>query len=125
MVIRLPSRRRCTSLPSLTARRPKVVSAMSTWRQYCEIWLRIWSFFIRPVLGKPVGSGGSGACPTIICPPLGMMPASMAAALHARRQVFATALVATPAIRPISLSLPSSEIEAIDPRGRALKTRIR
>src|SRR6202011_1044433 len=54
MVMRLPSRKRCTSLPSLTARRPKVDSAISAWRQYCEIWLRIWSFFI----GKDLGQAG-------------------------------------------------------------------
>src|SRR5882757_5329270 len=47
MVMRLPSRSRCTSLPSLTARRPNVVSAMSKRRQKSEIWLRISSFFIR------------------------------------------------------------------------------
>src|SRR5882757_546512 len=47
MVMRLPSRNRCTSLPSLTARRPNVVSAMSKRRQKSEIWLRISSFFIR------------------------------------------------------------------------------
>src|SRR6266478_4191051 len=52
MVMRLPSRKRCTSLPSLTARRPNVVSAMSAWRQNSEIWLRIWSFFIGPGFGK-------------------------------------------------------------------------
>src|SRR5436190_4812346 len=46
MVIRLPSRRRATSLPSLTARRPKVDSAMSERRQNSEIRARIWSFFI-------------------------------------------------------------------------------
>jgi hypothetical protein len=46
MVMRLPSRSRCTSLPSLTDRRPNVVSAMSEWRQKSVIWLRIWSFFI-------------------------------------------------------------------------------
>src|SRR5258706_2168529 len=56
MVMRLPSRSRCTSLPSLTARRPKVDSAISAWRQYSEIWLRIWSFFIgRKNLGQPGG----------------------------------------------------------------------
>ena len=55
MVIRLPSRKRCTSLPSLTARRPKVDSAISAWRQNSVIWLRIWSFFIRPGLGKAGG----------------------------------------------------------------------
>src|SRR5476651_1708891 len=49
MVMRLPSRSRCTSLPSLTARRPKVDSAISACRQYSEIWLRIWSFFIGGV----------------------------------------------------------------------------
>src|SRR6185312_8727358 len=46
MVIRLPSRKRCTSLPSLTARRPKVDSAMSAWRQKSVIWLRISSFLM-------------------------------------------------------------------------------
>ena len=56
MVMRLPSRSRCTSLPSLTARRPNVVSAMSAWRQNSEIWLRIWSFFIGQGFGKQVGS---------------------------------------------------------------------
>ena len=54
MVMRLPSRSRCTSLPSLTARRPKVDSAMSAWRQNSEIWLRIWSFF----MGRIWAAGG-------------------------------------------------------------------
>src|SRR5450756_311700 len=59
MVMRLPSRRRCTSLPSLTARRPKVDSAISAWRQNSEIWLRISSFFIAPDdWDKRVGSSG-------------------------------------------------------------------
>ena len=52
MVMRLPSRSRCTSLPSLTTRRPNVVSAMSAWRQKSDIWLRIWSFFIGRGFGK-------------------------------------------------------------------------
>src|ERR1043165_372244 len=52
MVMRLPSRSRCTSLPSLTVRRPNVVSAMSAWRQNSVIWLRIWSFFIGWGFGK-------------------------------------------------------------------------
>src|SRR6202163_2559170 len=52
--MRLPSRSRCTSLPSLTARRPKVDSAISAWRQYSEIWLRIWSFFIA-LMGQAGG----------------------------------------------------------------------
>src|SRR5437016_728928 len=47
MVMRLPSRKRCTSLPSFTARRPKVDSAMSASRQNSEIRLRIWSFFMQ------------------------------------------------------------------------------
>src|SRR5437763_7055770 len=56
MVMRLPSRNRCTSLPSLTALRPNVVSAISAWRQKSEIWLRIWSFFIGPGFwGKDFG----------------------------------------------------------------------
>src|SRR3954447_6038730 len=46
MVMRLPSRNRCTSLPSLTAWRPNVVSAMSDCRQNSAIWLRISGFFI-------------------------------------------------------------------------------
>src|SRR3954464_7031856 len=73
IVIRLPSRNRCTSLPSFTARRPKVDSAMSAWRQNSEIWLRIWSFFMgsRAWAGL-VGSGWWRGCPTIICPSLGM-----------------------------------------------------
>src|SRR5450756_414489 len=59
MVMRLPSRSRCTSLPSLTARRPKVDSAISAWRQNSEIWLRISSFFIAPDdWDGLVGSGG-------------------------------------------------------------------
>ena len=58
MVMRLPSRRRCTSLPSLTARRPNVVSAMSAWRQNSVIWLRIWSFFIGRGLGSTGGQDG-------------------------------------------------------------------
>src|SRR5271156_6092714 len=66
MVMRLPSRNRCTSLPSLTARRPKVDSAISAWRQNSVIWPRIRSFFIRtdlrPGLGPEVGrSGGQTA----------------------------------------------------------------
>src|SRR3954452_10617973 len=44
--MRLPSRRRATSLPSLTARRPKVDSAISERRQKSEIRARTWSFFI-------------------------------------------------------------------------------
>src|SRR6185312_11957491 len=52
IVMRLPSRNRCTSLPSLTTRRPNVVSAMSDWRQKSVIWLRIWSFFIGQGFGK-------------------------------------------------------------------------
>src|SRR6266436_6604078 len=59
MVILFPSRNLCTSLPSLTARRPKVDSAMSASRQNCDIWLRISSFFIaRRVLAKPWDGGG-------------------------------------------------------------------
>jgi hypothetical protein len=42
-------------LPSFTARRPKVDSAMSAWRQNSEIWLRIWSFFIALGLGRVGG----------------------------------------------------------------------
>src|SRR5436853_434574 len=55
MVMRLLSRKRCTSLPSLTDRRPNVVSAMSARRQNSVIWLRIWSFFIAPP--NSVGAG--------------------------------------------------------------------
>src|SRR5258706_1779641 len=61
MVMRLPSRSRCTSLPSLTARRPKVVSATSAWRQYSEIRLRIWSFFIGQRFGKRRWAAADGA----------------------------------------------------------------
>src|SRR5438876_5488137 len=61
MVIRLPSRSRCTSLPSFTARRPKVDSAMSAWRQNSEIWLRIWSFFIALGLGPGWWAAAGGA----------------------------------------------------------------
>src|SRR3981189_359898 len=61
MVMPLPSRSRCTSLPSLTARRPKVDSAISAWRQYSEIWLRIWSFFIGGVLGPGWWAAADGA----------------------------------------------------------------
>src|SRR2546430_2430681 len=74
MVMRLPSRNLCTSLPSLTARRPNVVSAISAWRQNSEIWLRIWSFFIGP--GARMGGqwlvGRVKARPrfTTPCPPL-------------------------------------------------------
>src|SRR3984885_13627421 len=61
-VMRLPSRSRCTSLPSLTARRPKVDSAISACRQNSVIWLRIRSFFIRtdlrPGLRLEVGKAG-------------------------------------------------------------------
>src|SRR6516164_6329496 len=74
MVILLPSRRRCTSLPSLTARRPKVDSAMSTWRQNSEIWLRIWSFFTAG-LGRLGGQELTRTCPSIICP-LGVIPSA-------------------------------------------------
>src|SRR5262245_7150219 len=52
MVMRLPSRRRATSLPSLTARRPKVDSAMSERRQNSVISARIWSFFMENGLGR-------------------------------------------------------------------------
>ncbi|MET3263599.1 hypothetical protein ABIF38_005105 [Bradyrhizobium japonicum] len=52
MVMRLPSRSRYTSLPSLTARRPNVVSAMSERRQKSVIWLRISSFFMAPGVGS-------------------------------------------------------------------------
>ena len=56
MVMRLPSRKRCTSLPSLTARRPKVDSAISAWRQNSVIWLRIWSFFMKwDAVGRRIG----------------------------------------------------------------------
>src|ERR1700674_1522849 len=55
MVMRLPSRKRCTSLPSLTERRPKVDSAISAWRQYCDIRLKIWSFFMEKDLGHAGG----------------------------------------------------------------------
>src|SRR3984893_10583877 len=51
IVMRLPSRKRWTSSPSLTARRPKVDSAISAWRQNSEIRLRIWSFFMGPGFG--------------------------------------------------------------------------
>ena len=57
MVMRLPSRKRCTSLPSLTARRPKVDSAISACRQNSEIWARIWSFFMGEIW-ELVGSRG-------------------------------------------------------------------
>src|SRR5438093_13602264 len=70
MVMRLPSRSRCTSLPSLTVRRPNVVSAMSAWRQNSVIWLRIWSFFIgRRFWEMLVGSRGWLNSPTTTCPP--------------------------------------------------------
>src|ERR1700732_3568623 len=72
MVILLPSRNLCTNLPSLTARRPKVDSAMSAWRQNCEIWLRISSFFIGAGVlasfGTAVGSAVQAGSPTTICP---------------------------------------------------------
>ena len=60
-MIRLPSRNRCTSLPSLTARRPKVNSAISACRQNSEIWLRIWSFFIGRWLEPGFGPAGVGS----------------------------------------------------------------
>src|ERR1700712_261479 len=60
MVMRLPSRSRCTSLPSLTARRPKVDSAISAWRQYSEIRLRIWSVFIGGGFGPGWWAAGGG-----------------------------------------------------------------
>src|SRR5687767_3005908 len=69
MVMRLPSRRRCTSLPSLTARRPNVVSAMSACRQNSEIWLRIWSFFMRPGFGTGWWAAAVySSLPTTVCP---------------------------------------------------------
>src|ERR1700760_1805537 len=68
MVMRLPSRSRATSLPSLTARRPKVDSAMSAWRQNSEIWARIWSFFIGAEGWTAVGSGKLRRVPTTSCP---------------------------------------------------------
>src|SRR5690242_9202272 len=72
IVILLPSRSRCTSLPSLTARRPKVDSAMSAWRQNSEIWLRIWSFFItndfNGLWDVLVGNGRYPRRPTSFCP---------------------------------------------------------
>src|SRR5882724_4113157 len=64
IVIRLPSRSRCTSLPSFTARRPNVDSAMSAWRQNSEIWLRIWSFFIKLVVG-PIWWAAAGGAPVL------------------------------------------------------------
>src|SRR3954454_12016579 len=71
MVMRLPSRNRCTSLPSLTARRPNVDSAISAWRQNSAIWLRISWFFIGGIGSDPVGSGGLRAVLSISCPLLG------------------------------------------------------
>ncbi|MET0446672.1 MAG: hypothetical protein ABW151_18985 [Pseudorhodoplanes sp.] len=63
MVMRLPSRRRATSLPSFTARRPKVDSAMPAWQQKSAMVARIWSFFIefvaaflRQILWQACGS---------------------------------------------------------------------
>src|SRR5262245_46271293 len=52
MVMRFPSRNRATSLPSLTARRPKVDSAMSERRQNSVISARTWSFFIGIGVGQ-------------------------------------------------------------------------
>src|SRR5437764_11358122 len=71
MVMRLPSRNRCTSLPSLTARRPNVDSAISAWRQNSAIWLRISWFFIGGIGSDPVGSGGLRAVLSISCPLMG------------------------------------------------------
>src|SRR3954447_22656452 len=71
LVMRLPSRNRFTSLPSLTARRPNVDSAISAWRQNSAIWLRISWFFIGGIWGDPVGSGGLRAVLSISCPLLG------------------------------------------------------
>src|SRR5882724_4768216 len=69
--MRLPSRSRWTSLPSLTARRPNVVSAMSDRRQNSEIWLRISSFFIGDGGWETlVGRCGPPGRATTICPPL-------------------------------------------------------
>jgi hypothetical protein len=65
----LPSRSRCTSLPSLTTRRPKVDSAMSDWRQNSEIWLRISSFFIGRVLGRRWAANCGWAVLITACPP--------------------------------------------------------
>src|SRR5580704_9914904 len=50
VVMRPPLRSRAVSLPSFTARRPKVDSASPVWRQYSEISCRsCWAF----MMGKP------------------------------------------------------------------------
>src|ERR1043166_1249760 len=54
--MRLPSRSRATSLPSLTARRPNVDSAIPVCRQNSDIWLRSWSYFIAPKVGSSRGA---------------------------------------------------------------------
>src|SRR4029079_7415581 len=74
MVMRLPSRSRCTSLPSLTASRPNVDSAMSALRQNSVIWLRISSFFMD---GKAVGRAISLRRLSTICPPEKHPPADL------------------------------------------------
>src|ERR1041385_1238344 len=56
--MRLPSRSRATSLPSLTARRPNVDSAIVVCRQNSDIWLRSWSYFIEPKVGSSRGAPG-------------------------------------------------------------------
>src|SRR2546423_15277679 len=76
MVMRLPSRNRCTSLPSLTARRPNVDSAISAWRQNSAIWLRISWFFIGGGWGGPGGRGGVWGGVLLFLPPFwgGFLP---------------------------------------------------
>src|SRR5882757_8012956 len=56
VVMRPPLRRRLASLPSFTARRPKVDSASPVWRQKSEISCRIASFMAD--LGRPKGRFG-------------------------------------------------------------------
>src|SRR4051812_12863277 len=58
MVMRLPSRSRATSLPSLTARRPNVDSAIPVCRQDSDIWLRSCSYFIEVQGGQPAERPG-------------------------------------------------------------------
>ena len=55
VVMRPPLRRRLASLPSFTARRPKVDSARPLWRQNSEISCRMASFMVASLGGSFVG----------------------------------------------------------------------
>src|SRR5436305_4691707 len=65
VVMRPPLRSRLASLPSLTARRPKVDSARPAWRQKSEISCRMASFMggvlTWPRLREPCGAANQAA----------------------------------------------------------------